>query len=612
MDISKSIYAKEYSLNDILSGKKYTVDYFQREYKWQQENIEQLIQDLTNAFLDNYKVGDTTEDVANYDVYYLGSIVLSDKKTTVSIIDGQQRITSLTLLLIYLFHATHEEMSEQIASMIYSDTYGKKSFNLQVPEREECLKALYEQGEYTPKETDDESIRNMVERYQDINNCFPTDLINGDLLRSFVYWVKENLVLVKITAMTEDNAFTIFETMNDRGVPLTSTDMLKGFILSKFRHEEKRNVVNAQWRADMRTLSEYGNNTDSQFFQAWLRAQFAMTIRPSSAGSVNMDFENIGKHFHNWFKDNYDKGLLATAINGDIEYFMDTNYRFFLRQFNRIKQAEQTYRKETEHIYYHQFWSVAPSLVYQLYLAPLVLGDDDATCDKKFELVARYLDNFAVRRSTNYRLFGANSIRYTMCNLTKTIRSKPVEELRQTLIQETETIEDFQVSLPEFRVHGQNKRFIRYFLSRITAYIEEESGMGNNFLKYMENPNGRPFEIEHIWSDHYEWHTDEFSQTDEFNQARNNIGDLILLPNGTNQSLNDMTVQDKLPHYIKENLLAKSMCSQAYLNNPNFLNFIQKTGLPFKPYTDFKKADIKERTMLYARIAERIWSKELQ
>ena len=87
MDISKSIYAKEYSLNDILSGKKYTVDYFQREYKWQQENIEQLIQDLTNAFLDNYKVGDTTEDVANYDVYYLGSIVLSDKKTTVSIID---------------------------------------------------------------------------------------------------------------------------------------------------------------------------------------------------------------------------------------------------------------------------------------------------------------------------------------------------------------------------------------------------------------------------------------------------------------------------------------------------------------------------------------------
>lgn len=137
---------------------------------------------------------------------------------------------------------------------------------------------------------------------------------------------------------------------------------------------------------------------------------------------------------------------------------MDTNYRFFLRQFNRIKQAEQTYMKETEHIYYHQFWSVAPSLVYQLYLAQLVLGDDNAICDKKFELVARFLDNFAVWRSTNYRLFGANSIRHTMCKLTKTIRSKPVEELRQTLIQETETIGDFQVSLPEFRVHGQNKR----------------------------------------------------------------------------------------------------------------------------------------------------------
>jgi hypothetical protein len=62
-----------------------------------------------------------------------------------------------------------------------------------------------------------------------------------------------------------------------------------------------------------------------------------------------------------------------------------------------------------------------------------------------------------------------------------------------------------------------------------------------------------------------------------------------------------MTVQDKLPHYIKENLLAKSMCSQAYVNNPNFLNLIQRMGLPFKPYTDFKKADIKERILLCTR-----------
>jgi len=609
-----AILAKDYRLSEILSNKKYSVDYFQREYKWEQINIEQLVSDLVGAFMENYHEGDSIKDVAHYGTYYMGSIVLSERGSVNSIIDGQQRITSLTLLLIYLYHATGKSMSEQIANMIYSDSYGEKSFNIDVPERRECLQSLYEQGEYSVKDTDDESTKNMAERYNDICNCFPLDDFKGDMLKAFVYWVKENLILVKITALSEENAYTIFETMNDRGVPLTASDMLKGFILSKFTHDEKRTKVNGEWRKDMLKLGEYdaNNGAENQFFQSWLRAQFAITIRQSKVNSVNQDFENIGTRYHNWFKDNYDKGLLAEAINGDIEGFIEKNYRFFFNQYVKIKEAEKTFKKELEHVFYHQFWRIAPSLCYALYLAPLTLEDSEETCNKKIDIVAHFLENFAVRRSTNYRLFSASSIRYTMCNLVKTIRGKDIEALKEALISETEEIKDFNESLPVFRLHGMNRCFIKYFLARLTSFVEEGSGMGNHFVNYMRNPNQKPFEVEHIWSEHFEWHEDEFKQTEEFNQWRNSIGDLILLPNGVNQSYNDIPVLEKLPHYIKENILAQSFCAAAYEKNPTFKAFIAKYNLPFKSYTDFKKKDIQERCLLYAAIANLIWNKSLE
>ena len=612
-----AILAKEYRLLEILGNKKYTVDYFQREYKWKEENIEQLVSDLVNAFMDNYHTGDSVKDVATYGTYYMGSIVLSNKKGTSSIIDGQQRITSLTLLLIYLYHATGETMKEQISNMIYSDSFDEKSFNIDVPERHECLQALYEKGEYTPKDTDDESTKNMAQRYNDFSKYFPLEDFKGNMLRAFVYWVKEKVILVQITAQSEENAYTIFETMNDRGVPLTSSDMLKGFILSKFKHDEKRNKVNAEWKKDMLKLDEYDSNkgAENHFFQSWLRSQFAITIRQTKVNSVNQDFENIGTRFHNWFKDNYDKGLLADAINGDIENFVETNYRFYLKQFIKIKEAENTFRKDLEHVFYHQFWRIAPSLCYPLYLAPLTLADDEETCNKKIDIVAHFLDNFTVRRSTNFKLFSSSSIRYTMCNLVKTIRGMNIDSLRATLSNTEDAkddVKDFAESLPNFRLHGMNKPFVKYFLARLTSYVEEGSGMGNHFVDYIRNPHCKPFEVEHIWSEHFEWHEDEFTQKDEFKNCRNTIGDLILLPNGVNQSYGDIPVEEKLPHYIKENLLAQSFCEAAYEKNPTFKSFIKDKGLPFKPYTSFKQKDIQERCLLYAAIANHIWNKSLE
>lgn len=117
---------------------------------------------------------------------------------------------------------------ESLESMICSEMYGEKSFNIQVEERKACLEKLFSTGGYEPQ-PDDESTRNMVKRYEDIAKVFP-EKIKGKAPPYFLDWLKQNVVLVEITAYADDNAYTIFESMNDRGLNLTPTDMLKGYI----------------------------------------------------------------------------------------------------------------------------------------------------------------------------------------------------------------------------------------------------------------------------------------------------------------------------------------------------------------------------------------------
>ncbi len=612
-NLENIITAKEFSLQDILQNKKYSVDFFQREYSWKKENITQLIYDLTNAFYENYHEGDNPENIDNYNSYYMGPIVLFEQNGKSSIIDGQQRITSLTLLLIYLKHKAENLMDDFPKEMIYSSSRGTKSFNIDIPERTKCLEALFNTNEYEPKDEDEESVKNMTYRYADIDGAFPEDMTD-DEIKQFIYWLIEKVILVKITATSDKNAYMIFETMNDRGLSLSSTDMLKGFILSKFKNVNNRKIVEQKWKQEMQVLNSYGNGTDSQFFQAWLRAQFAKTIRQGKAGTVNQDFETIGERFHYWFRDKYDKELLKEAINNDIEKFMDSNYSFFLKYFLKIKEAEYDFNSQLPHVYYAACWGFADSLKYPLMLAALSITDTDDVCLQKIDMVAKFVDIFCVRRSVNFRLFGASSLRYTMSNLTRTIRNLTIDELKTTLQAQidndkNESKDNSFDNIFNFRLHQKNKYFVKYYLARITSFIEEGCQMPSNFINYLFNPDCKPYEIEHIWADKMEYHVDEFTQKYDFDEFRNKIGALLLLPNGSNQSYGGAPYKDKMPHYIKENILAKSLCKEAYEHNPNFINFVEETGLPFKAHSEFKKDDVLIHCELYRQISEKIWGK---
>ena len=144
----KKIEGSPKNLKQLLQNTKYSIHYYQREYMWQRKHIEELIDDLTSEFLDNYKPGDSRPAVADYGAYFMGSIVLAGREN--AIIDGQQRFSSLTLLLMYLNNRLKKigQSYNMIETMIFSESFGTKSFNINVDDRQECMEAIFNNKDF--------------------------------------------------------------------------------------------------------------------------------------------------------------------------------------------------------------------------------------------------------------------------------------------------------------------------------------------------------------------------------------------------------------------------------------------------------------------------------
>ena len=86
----------------------------------------------------------------------------------------------------------------------------------------------------------------------------------------------------------------------------------------------------------------------------------------------------------------------------------------------------------------------------------------------------------------------------------------------------------------------------------------------------------------------------------------------MLLPQGTNQSYGALPYSVKMQHYIKENLLVKSLHPNAYENNPNFIAMSENLGIAFKAHESFAKQDIYDRQEIILQISKAIWGKSSQ
>ena len=634
----KEVRGETRSVRQLLEGENFTIGYFQREYIWGQEQIRELIDDLVGKFLGDHKPEHKREEVAKYGFYFLGSIIVSRENGNKIITDGQQRLTTLTLVLIYLYHQTKDKHKKsQIGNLIFSQKYDNRSFNLNVPERNACMEELFSGSKYEEK-TQSESVINMRDRYSDIKRYFPKKLKSG-IIPYFADWLMEKVNLVEITSYSDDDAYTIFETMNDRGLPLMLIDKLKGYLLSNITEVDKRRDASQLWDGQMLALKEEvenhkkrprrvifkkrlrlhritGDDEVSDFIVSWLKSQYAEKTsekdkKSASRGpyqddlllSTDDDFVGIDVNFYRWVRDR--EKHLKLIKSGDFASFIVKDLAFYSKWYRCVDNAYRKLTKGLEPIYLMRTddWRFV-DIPYALFLAPLKCGEKEEESLRKLRIVAKYIDILTSGGDRIYLerpfLFGHTMLSSKkMSQLIKDIRRKSSAELVQILMQRLTTKKDTFDSV-ESNVHR--------LLARITDFVEtsswEKQSRYGDYLDY-------PYEVEHILPSKAKEGEGEIKNRSKY---RDYVGAQLLLPKSINASLGAKSYAEKRDHYLKQNLLAQSLHEKAYENNPGFRRFNEKlykeTGHKFKPYTVFNKEAILERDELYRAIAKKIWDPE--
>lgn len=597
--IERNIEAHKRTITELLHGKKYTVEYFQREYKWERKHIEQLIVDLEAAFMSNHNDGDTLANVADYNGYYLGPVVLCEIGRVRSIVDGQQRLTSITLLLIYLNNLQRNILEpEEITPLIFSRKGGKNSYNIEVAARAVVLDAVFKNEEFELSDDADPSVKNMYERYLDISNMFPVSL-KGEILPLFIEWLKENVVFVEILAYSNENAYTIFETMNDRGLNLTPTEMLKGYILTNIQDNDRIEEINVLWKKHVSNLHRFSLLEDQEFIRAWLRSAFAESIRSTSKGAENEDFEKIGTRFHTWVKDNSKKiGLKEPEA---FYYFVKGDFDFYATLYTRILNAERYLTEGLETLFLSSYWSIANSLAYPLMMAPISKLDDEDTVIEKLNIVSKFLDVFTVSRVVNNRSITQTALRYTIYSLVKDIRGRGVDELRNILKGKLAGPTDSIENLVNFTFQYDNRKFIHYLFARIVYYLQTTYANEEiSFDELMPSRRRNRYVLAAIADYDFDSYGENFSDEEELFLAYKLLGNYILIPNPIAEQFNQVSTIEKLQLLAHENLLASTL-----LNNEE-----NAGNIHLSPIQSIDFESLKARTTAIAEIAKEIWSVE--
>ncbi len=272
-----TIEVNKQSVAELLgSGKKkpFVIPEYQRPYAWTSEQAGTLFEDLWEFTATN---GGTERDGS----YFLGSVVAYENADgEQEIIDGQQRITSLFLLLraIYtkLIDTPVDERTEEANNFIgkiepaiwrTNKLTGKVDYkNILLTskvinnEGNEVLRSILETGK-----ADENAKDNYSRNYIYFQKLFENHSAENPLMiYQFIYALLNQAILLPITADTQDTALTIFSTLNDRGLPLSDADIFKAKIYNHLEENKKKNFID-RWK-ELDEQSEHVNESIQQLF----------------------------------------------------------------------------------------------------------------------------------------------------------------------------------------------------------------------------------------------------------------------------------------------------------------------------------------------------------
>jgi hypothetical protein len=595
MTDAAQVSARHWTIRQLFSGRRYLLDHYQREYAWEDTHVGELIVDLTTRFMQSWKPEHEKQEVATYEPYFLGPIVTCPSRDSIVLIDGQQRLTTLMLLLMWLSRkqGDRDDAVDGILPLVRSDHYGTKTFaveDLKEERRPYLEKLLDGQDIDLTEEGVSVSVRNIVERYAGMDNLFPEDLCD-DELPYFVYWLLDRVIVVEISTPNEAAGLSVFETMNDRGLRLAPLDLLKSFLLENVA-PAGRPAVDQTWRSTLAKLYDAEKNSPTTFVKNWLRAKYSRGLADDDA---------IGGTFHKWLR--LEHKHLGLQYPGQFHDLVVDQMQKLGQRTVYLIDASKKPTLDLEPLYYNGLNSV--TLQFPLILAAIRASDDQETFRRKARLVAGFLDIYIARFLVNSRDFRQDTLSKNMFALARELRDQDLATIAGRLSEELAALPETFEGVVTLGLRSGNRLRIRYLLARLTAWVAAHGDPGAHKNEAEIVRTLRQQEIEHVWADKPAQHPEV--QPRRFQTVRNRFGALVLLPKPVNSSIGDDPYVVKLPVYRQHNLLAGSLDAACYQNASMFQRLIDTHRLPFKPYEDFTEVAIGERQKLYQRLCELVW-----
>ena len=265
--MSEHISAKELPLSKIFSADyEFHIPPYQRPYAWTTDEAGKLFEDL----IDFYQSANKDKDGKLRTVYFLGSIVLiqRDKDYEFDVVDGQQRLTTLTILIATLIHvfSTAENKNEFIEYIKQPQSKSKglpEKMRLFLREKDEkffceniqqCnFEKLEKQNIANLNDSQKLILKNTNIFIEKLKEQFSTE----EQLEKFGMFLMSNCYLVVVSTTDVDSAFRIFSVMNSRGLDLLPTDILKSEIIGKIQTADQKKYTEA-WENEEEALSREG------------------------------------------------------------------------------------------------------------------------------------------------------------------------------------------------------------------------------------------------------------------------------------------------------------------------------------------------------------------
>ena len=603
------------NVDKVFANTKFLIDFYQRDYRWTEEEITRLLDDVFFRFREHYlrlKDLDPSRETisAQYPWYYLNTYVTNTVDGHVYVVDGQQRLTTLSLILIKLFHIGNSFGSE-LVKWIDSKIAGHSGFDNQFwmhhVGNESVQQALYDGLDVLLDETKSITAKNLVNNYKIISTWLEKELTDQRKFETFVFYFLHRLVLIELTVEQTDVPM-LFEAINDRGMRLRPHEILKGKLLGQIdKGELQRDGYNDLWERQATAINSYDDDQLDDFFRFYLKSKFANTRREGQR------FD--GEYHREMFAQDMDEKLGLSHAPERVKGFLKGQFCYFSDLYEKLLSAYREPQPELQHLSYSRLLDIdAPFL--------LVLSaccENDPNEDEKIRSIGYEVDRyFALLQLQN--AYDSNDFQDSLYEISKEIREEPVAKLRSVFdaqlraaISARRNVDDVEpLSYASFRQIGinLNARFKRYFFARIDDFLAHEMNLSPKHLirdLVMRTGAKTGFHVEHILSMNRDNLALFGNDEEHFEQERNRLGGILLLKGQDNISSGNEAYSEKLKSYANTLYWNETLREDSFKSKLDLKRLIERHSLDLKPLDHFGPDELESRHRLLFEMIKIIW-----